>query len=90
MPSHPRLRAGQPPVRRRAEEEPSLGASNGLFWNSGFSNVGINLNYALGRGVTAYGNLRNALNRSYEEIFGFPSPKLNFVAGMKWTIARQQ
>ena len=69
-------------------EEPSFGASNGLFWNSGFANVGVNLNYALGHGVTAYGNLRNALNRHYEEIFGFPSPRLNFVAGMKWTISR--
>ena len=50
--------------------------------------MGVNLNYTLGRGVTAYGNLRNALNRQYEEVFGYPSPKLNFVAGLKWTIAR--
>jgi outer membrane receptor protein involved in Fe transport len=71
-------------------EEPNLGASNGLFWNPGFANAGVNLNYTLGRGVTAYGNLRNALNRQYEEVFGFPSPKLNFVAGLKWTIARSQ
>ena len=75
---------------RTLYEEPYLGASNGLFWNPGFANVGVNLNYALGRGVTAYGNLRNALNRRYEEVFGYPSPKLNFVAGLKWTIARGQ
>jgi hypothetical protein len=37
-----------------------------------------------GRGLTAYGNLRNALNQSYEEVLGYPAPKLNFVAGMKW------
>jgi outer membrane receptor protein involved in Fe transport len=67
-------------------EEPSYGASNGLFWNPGFANVGVNLNVALGHGVTAYGHLRNALNRQYEEVFGFPSPRLNFVAGMKWSI----
>jgi outer membrane receptor protein involved in Fe transport len=71
-------------------EEPYLGASNGLFWNSGFANVGVNLNYTLGHGVTAYGNLRNALNRQYEEVFGYPSPKLNFVAGLKWTLGRAQ
>jgi outer membrane receptor protein involved in Fe transport len=71
-------------------EEPSFGASNGLFWNPGYANVGINVNYSLGRGVSAYGHLRNALNQSYEEIFGFPSPKLNFVAGLKWTIAKAQ
>jgi outer membrane receptor protein involved in Fe transport len=75
---------------RTLYEEPNFGASNGLFWNSGFANAGVNLNYTLGRGVTAYGNLRNALNRQYEEVFGYPSPKLNFVAGLKWTIARVQ
>ena len=75
---------------RTLYEEPYLGASNGLFWNSGFANAGVNLNYTLGRGVTAYGNLRNALNRQYEEVFGYPSPKLNFVAGLKWTIGRAQ
>jgi outer membrane receptor protein involved in Fe transport len=69
-------------------EEPSYGASAGLFENPGFANVGINLNYALGYGVTAYGNLRNALNWHYEEVYGFPSPRLNFVAGLKWSIAR--
>jgi len=76
--------------RPHALRRTNFGASNGLFWNPGFANVGVNLNYTLGRGVTAYGNLRNALNRQYEEVFGFPSPKLNFVAGLKWTIARTQ
>lgn len=71
-------------------EEPSYGATNGLFWNPGYANVGINLNYALGHGLTAYGNLRNALNWHYEEVFGFPSPRLNFVAGLKWTLSRAQ
>jgi outer membrane receptor protein involved in Fe transport len=70
-------------------EEPSLGASNGLFWNSGYSNVGVNLNIALAHGVTVYGNLRNALNQKYEEIYGYPSLRLNFVAGMKWAIGRR-
>jgi outer membrane receptor protein involved in Fe transport len=70
--------------------EPSLGATNGLFRNPGYANVGVNLNYRLVRGVTAYGNLRNALNRRYEETFGFPSPRLNFVAGLKWSFSRRQ
>jgi outer membrane receptor protein involved in Fe transport len=67
-------------------EEPSFGASNGFFWNPGFANIGLNLNYDLGGGVTAYGNLRNAFNQHYEEVFGFPSPRLNFVAGVKWRL----
>ena len=42
----------------------------------------------MARGVTLYGNLRNALNQHYEEAFGFPSPLLNFVSGVKWSFAR--
>jgi outer membrane receptor protein involved in Fe transport len=64
--------------------EPTYGASAGLYRNPGFANVGVNLNYALAHGVTAYGNLRNALDQHYEEVFGYPSPRLNFVAGLKW------
>jgi outer membrane receptor protein involved in Fe transport len=70
-------------------EEPAYGASNGLFWNPGYTDIGFNLNYSLGRGVTAYGNLRNALNRHYEEVLGFPSPRLNFVAGLKWHLGKE-
>jgi outer membrane receptor protein involved in Fe transport len=65
--------------------EPNWGASAGLFRNPGYVNVGLNLNYRLGRGVTVYGNLRNALNQRYEEVYGYPSLRLNFVSGMKFT-----
>ncbi|HMD71070.1 MAG TPA: TonB-dependent receptor [Bryobacteraceae bacterium] len=69
-------------------EEPTLGAAGGLFWDGGYANAGIHVNYALGHGVTAYGNLRNALDERYEEVFGYPSPRLNFVAGLKWSWGR--
>ncbi len=65
--------------------EPNYGASAGLFYNPGFANFGVNLNFALPHGVTLYGNLRNALDWHYEEAFGYPSPFLNFVSGVKWT-----
>jgi outer membrane receptor protein involved in Fe transport len=68
--------------------EPNFGASAGLYRSPGFTDVGFNLNYNAGRGLTLYGNLRNALNRYYEEAFGFPALKLNFVAGMKFTLAK--
>jgi len=67
--------------------EPNFGASAGLFWNPGYANFGFNLNYALARGFTLYGSLRNALNWHYEEAFGFPSPLLNFVSGVKWNFS---
>lgn len=68
--------------------EPNFGASAGLFDNPGHANFGINVNYAFARGVTIYGNLRNALNWRYEEAFGYPSPPLNFVSGVKWSFSR--
>lgn len=70
--------------------EPNLGASAGLFRNPGYTNLGVNLNYRVAPGLTLYGNLRNALNQHYEEAFGYPSPRLNFVAGMKFSFARKR
>jgi outer membrane receptor protein involved in Fe transport len=67
--------------------EPNYGAFAGLFYNPGFANFGLNVNYAVAPGLTLYGNLRNALNWHYEEAFGFPSPFLNFVSGVKWTFS---
>ena len=68
--------------------DPTYGASAGLYPCPGFFDMGINLNVRLAGGLTAYGNLRNALNESYEEVLGFPAPKLNFVAGLKWSLAK--
>jgi outer membrane receptor protein involved in Fe transport len=69
--------------------EPNFGAFAGLYTNAGYAVVGLNVNYTVSHGVTVYGNLRNALNRRYEEAFGFPSPLLNFVAGVKWSLPRR-
>ena len=66
--------------------EPNWGASAGLFRNPGYVNAGFNLNYRAAPGVTVYGNLRNAFNRRYEEVYGYPAPQLNFVAGMKFSV----
>ncbi|MGH9657742.1 MAG: TonB-dependent receptor domain-containing protein, partial [Bryobacteraceae bacterium] len=71
------------------DTEPSFGASGGFFPNPGYTSLGLSLNYRLGPGVTLYGNLRNALNQRYEEVFGFPSPRLNFIAGMRWRLSRE-
>ncbi|HWQ55062.1 MAG TPA: TonB-dependent receptor [Bryobacteraceae bacterium] len=70
--------------------EPNWGASMGLWRNPGFFNMGVNVNLRLAHGVTAYGHLRNALNRRYEEVYGYPAPLLNFVAGLKFTLPRGQ
>jgi outer membrane receptor protein involved in Fe transport len=70
--------------------DPTYGASAGLFPARGFNDLGISLNLRLNAGLTAYGNLRNALNETYEEVLGYPALKLNFVAGIKWAVPKQK
>ena len=73
---------------RDLDVEPNYGASAGLYWDPGYVNAGINVNYRLRGNLTLYANLRNALDRHYEEIYGYPAPLLNVVAGVKWSLAR--
>ena len=73
---------------RDLDVEPNYGASAGEYWDSGYVNVGINVNYRVRGNMTVYGNLRNALDRHYEEIYGYPAPFLNVVGGVKWSLAR--
>jgi outer membrane receptor protein involved in Fe transport len=68
--------------------EPSYGAFGGLYRNPGYVTFNLTVNFRLKGNLTAYANLHNALDRRYEEIFGFPSPLLNVVAGLKWNLAR--
>jgi len=75
---------------RDLDVEPSEGAFGGLFRSSGYVAAGINVNYRLRHNLTLYANLRNALDRRYEEIYGFPAPLLNVVAGVKWSLARSR
>jgi len=70
--------------------EPNYGAFGGIYRNPGYTSVSINLNYHVAHNVTVYANLRNALNRRYEEIYGFPAPLLNVVAGVKWSLSRSR
>ncbi len=72
---------------RSLDVEPNYGAYGGRYWNAGFANFNINTNYRVKSNLTAYVNLRNALDRRYEEIYGFPAPLLNVVAGVKWSLA---
>jgi outer membrane receptor protein involved in Fe transport len=66
--------------------EPNYGVSAGFYRNPGYQTIGLNVNFDAGHGVTLYGNLRNALNQNYEEIYGFPAARLNFVTGVKWSL----
>ena len=69
--------------------EPNYGIAFGIFPNPGYADVGLNFNYALPHGMTAYCNLRNILNQRYEEVLGYPALKFNFVTGLRWRLGRR-
>jgi len=54
-----------------------------LFRNHGYELLNAGFAYRLPKGVELYGRLNNFLNQRYEEAFGFPSVRLNFMAGFK-------
>jgi outer membrane receptor protein involved in Fe transport len=54
-----------------------------LFRNHGYELLNTGFAYQLPKGIEIYGRLNNFLNQRYEEAFGFPSLRLNFMAGFK-------
>ncbi len=69
--------------------EPNFGISGGLFRNPGFVRPDAGLEVALSRDVALYGRLRNFIDERYEEAFGFPSLRRNFLVGMKLNWGRR-
>jgi outer membrane receptor protein involved in Fe transport len=57
-----------------------------LFRNKGYVLANGGFSYQFPRGIEIYGRLNNFLNQRYEEAFGFPSLRLNFLAGVKLQI----
>jgi len=54
-----------------------------VFRNHGYVDANAGFAYHLPRGIEIYGRLNNFLNQKYEESFGFPALRLNFVSGIK-------
>jgi outer membrane receptor protein involved in Fe transport len=54
-----------------------------LFRNHGYELMNAGFAYQLPKGIEIYGRINNFLNQKYEEAFGFPSLRLNFMAGFK-------
>ena len=57
-----------------------------LFPSSGYVDANAGFSFRLPFGVSLYGRLSNFLNQRYEESFGFPALRLNFVSGIKLEI----
>jgi outer membrane cobalamin receptor len=54
-----------------------------VFRSHGYVDANAGFAYQFPRGIEIYGRLNNFLNQSYEESFGFPALKLNFVSGIR-------
>jgi outer membrane receptor protein involved in Fe transport len=54
-----------------------------IFRNPGYELLNAGFAYHLPKGIEIYGRLNNFLNQKYEEAFGFPALRLNFMAGIK-------
>lgn len=73
---------------RDLDVEPNDGLTEGQYWAGGYVYTGVNINYQVRGNLTAYANVHNALDRRYEEVFGYPAPLLTVVGGLKWSLAK--
>ena len=62
--------------------EPNFAAST--FRNPGYVLANAGFSYQLPRGLEIHGKLNNFTNEKYEDVFGFPSLRLNFLAGIRY------
>jgi vitamin B12 transporter len=71
-------------IGRRADSDFLFGAVPPVDHTAGYGLVNLGGWYAINRYVTAYINVGNLLNRTYEEVAGYPALKANFRAGMRF------
>jgi outer membrane receptor protein involved in Fe transport len=64
--------------------EPNFAAST--FRNPGYVLANAGFSYQLPRGLEIHGKLNNFTNEKYEDVFGFPSLRLNFLAGIRYQL----
>ena len=58
-----------------------------LFRNPGYIDANAGFAYRLRPGVEIYGHIGNFLDEKYEESFGFPALKLNFISGIRYSFS---
>jgi outer membrane cobalamin receptor len=61
-----------------------------VFRNHGYVDANAGFAVRLSRDIEIYGRLNNFLNQHYEEAFGFPALRLNFVSGIKIELPSRQ
>jgi outer membrane receptor protein involved in Fe transport len=58
-----------------------------FFTNEGYTRADAGFSFRIARGVEIYGRVNNLLNRKYEESFGFPAYRANYVGGMRFSFS---
>ncbi|HUE89082.1 MAG TPA: TonB-dependent receptor [Vicinamibacterales bacterium] len=65
------------------DAEPSFGPSGGLYQNTGRTVADLGGSVRMVRNVAVFARVMNALDRDYEEVFGFPSPGRTAFVGVR-------
>ncbi len=60
-----------------------------LFENKGYVRLDGGFSYRVHKGLEVYGQIYNLLDRHYEEVLGYPALPLNFMAGIRFNLARE-
>jgi outer membrane receptor protein involved in Fe transport len=68
--------------------EPSYGTFGGLFDADGYAAWNAGATVKLTRRLEAFGRIENLLDRSYEEVFGYPALPRGFFAGLRVAAGR--
>ncbi len=63
--------------------EPSYGTFGGLFDADGYAVWNVGASARLTRQIEVFGRVENLLDRSYEEVFGFPALPRGLMAGLR-------
>jgi outer membrane receptor protein involved in Fe transport len=65
------------------DAEPAFGPSGGFYDNPGRTLADVGGAWRVSRGVEIFARVLNLLDRSYEEVFGYPSPGRTAFAGVR-------
>jgi outer membrane cobalamin receptor len=68
--------------------EPSYGTFGGLFDAEGYAVWNAGASVKLTKQIEAFGRIENLLDKSYEEVFGFPALPRGFMAGLRVAAGR--
>lgn len=76
-------------IGRRRDRDPLGGPFDAMgrpLFNAGYNKVNLAGSVRLVRSLTLIARVENVLNQSYQEVLGYPAYRLNFSAGLRFTL----